>query len=542
VNFAGPATTVMTGGRISTLADDEHAPGTATAIAIRGDRVLAIGGDDDIEGLAIPATRRIDLGGRRVIPGLIDSHVHFVRAGRTWNDEVRWEDVYTLDDALALIRERAVTLLPGEWIRVIGGWDEHQFREGRGPTRAELDQAGGDHPVYVQMQYTYAVLNTLGMRALGIDDEQVAASPHPGGFDRDAGGALTGRAWGLDLMTWFYRQLPPPTLEQQVQSTIALSREFGRLGMTGAIDGGGVNTGPEAYAAISEAWSRGALGTRVRLFKHATRKGTEAEDFGGYLRYEHPGFGDGLLRTAGLGEILMYRTHDRIGKPADSSDEAMAETRDLLSRAAAQRWPVQIHAHERDFVDRLLDAMESVHAETPIDDLRWSFVHGETIGASDIPRLRTMGIGLAFQSLLRYNGESAIEAWGAERVAHAPELRDLLEAGIPVGLGSDAMRVASYNPFASMQWFITGLTLRGTETLKAPHLLTRQEALRGYTHGGAWFTREEHERGQLLPGRLADLAVLSDDFFEVPVEELHVLTSELTMVGGETVWETGAVR
>ena len=532
---------ILTGGRITTLSTDPAVPGEVTALAIRGGKVLAVGDDAQIEALASAATRHVRLGGARVVPGLVDSHVHFVRAGRTWNDEVRWEDVYDLEDGLAALTARAREVGPGRWIRVIGGGDEAQFRQGRGPTREELDTACPDNPVYVQMQYTYAVLNSAGVAALGIDEDAVASSPLPGGFERDADGALTGRATGFPLMTWFYRRLPAPDFEEQVASTAALSREFARLGMTGAIDGGGVNTGPEAYGPVYEAWRRGLLKTRVRLFKHATRQGTEAEDYAGYLRFNTPRLGDDLLRFSGIGEVLMYRTHDRIAEPADYGDEAMQETRDVLLECARKGWTVQIHVHQREFFLKLLDLWEEIDAIHPIRDLRWGFVHAESTYEEDVERLQRLGAGVLFQSLLRLNGESAIEVWGAERVAQSPQMRDLWDAGVPIALGSDAMRVASYNPFSSIEWFLTGLTVRGTRTLDDRHLLTREEALRGYSAAAAWFTHEEHVRGPLTPGMQADLAVLSDDYFAMPVDRIHTLTSELTLLGGEVVWDSGAL-
>jgi predicted amidohydrolase YtcJ len=364
----------------------------------------------------------------------------------------------------------------------------------------------------------------------------VAASPSPEGFERDEDGQLTGRGYGMPLMTFFYRQLPAPSFAEQVASTGAVTAEFARLGLTGAIDGGGVNTGPDAYGAIYEAWRQGLLKTRIRLLKHAARKGTENEDFGGYLRFDQPRFGDSLLQVTGIGEILMYRTHDRVNAPADYSAEAMAETKALLAECAKKRWPVQVHVHQREFFLKLLDVIEEINQTYPVTDLRWGFIHAESTFAEDIARLKALGCGMLFQSLFRYNGETAIGAWGADRVAHSPELRHLTDAGIPIGLGSDAMRVASYNPWASMQWFLTGLTISGTPTLRPPHLLTRHEVLRGYTAGGAWFSFEEKTRGRLVPGYLADLAVLSDDYFEVPESQLHLITSELTLLGGKPVW------
>jgi predicted amidohydrolase YtcJ len=533
-----PPDLILVNGVIATVSANPQFPAEVSALAIENGRIQAVGDDASIRARASADTQVLDLGGARVVPGLIDSHVHFLRAGRTWNDELRWEDTTSLADALESIRVRASQLPEGRWIRVIGGWDQRQFREGRGPTREELDAVAPRHPVYVQMLYAYAVLNSAGLAALGLNEAGVAASPHPEAFERDANGQLTGRGEG-PLMTWFYAQLPPPTFAEQVASTGALSREFGRLGLTGAIDGGGMNTGPDAYGPIYEAWRQGILKTRVRLFKHASTQGDEFEEYAGYLRYEHPRFGDAILQTTGVGEILLRRTHDRVVKAADYSDEAMAQTKDLLERFAAKGWPFQIHVHQREFFLKLLDVFEEIHATTPIDQLRWSFIHAEQTYAEDIPRLRRLGLGLLFQSLFRFSGESAVATWGADKAAHSPELRDLIDAGLPVGFGSDAMRVASYNPWASIQWFLTGLTVSGTPTLKAPHLLSRAEVLRGYTAAGAWFTFEEDTRGQLVPGYWADLAVLDRDYFTVPVEEVQLIESDLTLLGGEVIWDSG---
>jgi predicted amidohydrolase YtcJ len=531
--------TILVNGRITTLAVGPAAE--AQALAVRAGRIVAVGSDEDVRALVSSGTSVVDVGGRRVVPGLIDSHVHFVRAGRTWNDELRWSDVYSLDAGLELVAQDARRRGSGRWVRVIGGWNEHQFAEGRGPTREELDAVAPDNPVYVQMGYEWAQLNTRAMQAIGLTDE-VARSVHPEQFDRDADGRLTGRGHGMELMKWFYRQLPTPTFEEQVASTSAASRAFARLGLTGVIDGGGVNTGPDAYAAVYEAWRRDLLVTRVRLLKHASEAGKEHEEFAGYARYDHPRFGDDMMRVAGAGEIFLYKSHDDIPKPADSSPEALAEVGAIFETFAAKGWPVQIHAYQREFILGLIEQFERVDAKHPIQDLRWGIVHAESVRPQDVPRLQRLGAGILVQSLFRFNGEYAIEAWGAERVAQSPPLRAFLDAGIPVALGSDATRVASYNPFTSLQFFLTGTTVKGTPTWAEENLLSRLEALRGYTHAGAWFTHDDQHRGTLEPGKFADLAVLSDDYFEVPTEEVHRITSDLTLVGGEIAWASAAAE
>ncbi|MFE2042609.1 amidohydrolase [Streptomyces sp. NPDC059477] len=529
---------VLVNGLITTMSDD---PRTAEvqALAVTGDRVAATGTTEEIRELAGPGTTVVDLQGRRVVPGLIDSHVHVVRAGRTWRDEVRWEDERTLDSGLAAIARRATERPEGTWIRVIGGWHPAQFPENRGPSRAELDRAAPDHPVYVQFLYDWAVLNTAAMRELGIDHDlvrELAGQGFPASaFETGPDGELTGKVNGTPLMEWFYRRMPAPTFEEQVAGTAEMSRALNRLGLTGAIDGGGFNSGPAAYPAIRETWRRGELTLRTRLAVHAERAGTETDDLAGYQRYTALDVGDGMLRVIGVGEVILYATVDKIAHPVEIDDDIRARFREIFGELARNRWTVHTHAHQHETIDAVLGAWEDVHAEHDISPLRWALVHAEPLTTTDVERIAALGAGVLAQGLYRFQGEEALAIWGEKTVAEAPPLRLMLERGIPTGLGSDAMRVASYNPWATIAWFLDGRTVQGTATLAPHNLLTREEALRGYTASGAWFSFEENERGRLEPGLLADLAVLSDDYFAVEHELIDRIESVLTVVGGQVV-------
>ncbi|MFE5856706.1 amidohydrolase [Streptomyces sp. NPDC056500] len=529
---------VLLNGRVTTMSTDEQYA-EVDAIAITGERVSAIGTSREIEDLAGPDTTVVDLAGRRVIPGLIDSHVHVVRAGRTWRDEVRWEDELSLESGLAAITRRAAERPAGSWIRVIGGWHPAQFPENRGPSRQELDEAAPNNPVYVQFLYDWAVLNTAAMRELGVDHALVRQLGEEGfktaSFETDADGELTGKVNGTPLMEWFYRRMPSPTLEEQIASTAEMSRELNRLAITGAIDGGGFNSGPAAYPAIRETWRRGQLTVRTRLAVHAERAGTELEDLAGYLRFTPLDVGDGMLRVIGSGEVALYRTVDKIAHPVVIDDEVREQLRGMFSDLASNRWTVHTHAHHHETIDAVLTAWEQVHAEHDISKLRWALVHAEPLKPVDVDRIEALGAGVLAQGLFRFQGDEAITAWGAETVSEAPPMRSLIERGIPLGLGSDAMRVASYNPFATLAWFLNGRTVTGNDTLAPQHLLSREEALRGYTASGAWFSFEENDRGRLEPGLLADLAVLSDDYFSVDEEVIPRIESVLTVVGGRVV-------
>jgi hypothetical protein len=532
---------VLLNGKVTVTAGRKHRPHESEAIAIRSGRVLAVGANDDVSGLAGEATTVVDVEGRRVIPGLIDSHVHFVRAGVTWNDETRWERIHDLEEGLGLIRDAAQTRPFGTWIRVIGGWHPNQLTDRRGPTLEELDRVAPGHPVIVQNQYEWALLNTLGMQAMGLTSE-VADAVGPVSLDRDGDGRPLGIVRGIASLRWLYAQLPVPSLEEQVESTVALSREFARFGITGVIDGGGINSGPDMYRAVSEARRRNQLRTRVRLMIHASGPGVEREEYETYLRDVHPLEGDASLQVIGLGEIVLYAIHDSTSRPPSLTREAREDLDWICARFAAARWPLQIHACRRETVDAILDCWEAVDREHPVRALRWGLVHAECLDPSTIERLRRLGAGALIPSLFRFEGDSLLDSCGAERMRTSPPLRAILNAGVPLGGGTDALRVASYLPFTALRWYTDGLSVSGQRTRDDANLLSREEALRAYTAAGAWFSFEEQSRGTLEPGRLADLAVLSGDYFSVPAEEIADLESELTLLGGEPVWSAPPFR
>lgn len=535
---AAQADLVLHNADVATLAADGSGTAErARAVGIRDGRIVFVGDDEDALARRSPGATVVDLGGRLVVPGLIDSHNHFVRAGKRWSVDLHWEGARSLEQALGILRDAASRRAPGEWLTVIGGWHPDQFREHRSPTREELDASAPRHPVFVQYAYAWGILNVAAIAAIEHDLASVA-QPILDAFARDSAGALTGMVSGGPAMTWVLSRLGDPDLETQVRGTVELSRELNRYGVTGVSDGGGFRSGPGSYEAIYETWRRRALTTRVRLTVHGSAAGRETADFDNYRRFTAPRFGDPMLQLLGAGEIMLYRSHDHVGAPADVSEGAFAELRDIYENLARDGWTAQTHAHSRQLLIGLLDLWETLPSAARIPDLRWAFVHADMLEAGDMERLSRLGLGILAQGQFRHSGDHAIEKLG-EKVGSTPPLRAILNAGIPLGLGSDSMTAAPYNPFENLHWFLTGLTLGGQRTLNDENLLSRREALRGYTVGGAWFSFEERERGTLEPGRLADLAVLTDDYFTVPVERVPELRSELTLLGGVAVFADG---
>lgn len=340
----------------------------------------------------------------------------------------------------------------------------------------------------------------------------------------------------MGALRWLYSRLPKPTADEQVASTVTLSREFAKMGITGVIDGGGVNSGPDVYGPVHEARRREELVTRVRLTVHSSGPGAEAEEYPAYLRYVHPRSGDPMLQVLGLGEIVLFAVHDAVNRHPDLSPETIEELRQIFDRFAEAHWPLQIHTILPETISAVVELWEEVDRRHPIGGLRWSLVHAESLTPELLPRLRALGAGVVCPSLFRFEGDTMLDAWGAERLASAPALRAMLDSPLPLAGGTDAMRVASYDPFAALQWYVTGLTMTGRTTRDVANRLTREEALALYTRAGAWFSFEEDERGTLEPGKLADLAVLDKDYLSVPVEEISTIGVDLTLLGGRPVW------
>lgn len=533
---------VFFNGRITTL---DRARPEAQALAMRDGRLLAIGDDADVLQAAGEDAVRIDLRGHRVIPGLNDSHTHLIRAGLNYNLELRWDGVKSLADAMALLRAQALRTPAPQWVRVVGGFSEFQFAEKRLPTLDELNAAAPDTPVFVLHLYDRALLNGAALRAVGITRD--TPNPPGGEIQRDAKGEPTGLLLARPNALILYSTLakgPRLSPQDQLNSTRLYMRELNRLGITSVIDaGGGFQNFPDDYAVVQKLAAQGALTVRIAYNLFTQRPKHEQEDFERWAAMVNPGDGDDFLRVNGAGEMLVFSAADfedfQFPRPELAStmeDELFAVTGFL----AKKRWPFRLHATYDETITRALDVFERVHAEAaPIDSLHWIIDHAETLSDRNIERIRALGGGVAVQHRMAYQGERFIERYGERAAERTPPMKRILEAGVPLGLGTDATRVASYNPWPGLQWAVGGRTVGGTPLYPAANCLDRETALRLYTEGSAWFSREEGKKGALKPGQLADFAVLSRDYFAVPESDIGDLHSVLTVVGGRVVHGDG---
>lgn len=532
---------ILLNGRITTL---DKANPEVTAIAVEDGRFRAAGSVAEVMGLKSSGTRVVDLKGHRVIPGLNDSHIHVVREGLNFNMELRWDGVPSLSDAMRLLREQARRTPPPQWVRVIGGWSEYQFAERRMPTLDEINKAAPHTPVFILHLYDRAFLNHAALRALGYTKE---TPDFPGGeIQRDRTGKPTGLLIARPNANILYATLskgPKLSYEDQLNSSRLFMRELNRFGVTSVIDaGGGFQNYPEDYKVIEDLARQGDLGVRFAYNLFTQQPKGEFNDFERWVSMTVPGRGDDYFRMNGAGEMLVFSGadfEDFLEPRPNLPPEMESELRQVVRLLAENRWPFRLHATYDESISRFLDVFEQIDREVPLQGLRWFFDHAETISDRNIERVKALGGGIAIQDRLAFQGEYFIKRYGPEAARRSPPIERILGMGVPLGAGTDATRVSSYNPWVSIYWLVTGKTLGGARLYPTKNRLDRLGALRLYTLGSAWFSGEEAKKGSIETGKLADVSALSEDYFAIPEERIKHLESVLTLVGGKIVHGSG---
>jgi predicted amidohydrolase YtcJ len=532
--FAQTADTVLLNGKVLTV-DQQFS--TQEAIAIREGKILAVGKSADIRKLAGSNSRVIDLRGRTVIPGLIDSHLHGIRAALSFSTEVNWIGASSIDDALGRITQASRTMPPGAWLIVAGGWNVQQFKDKRLPTQAELIAAAPNNPVYVQLGYGWALMTPAGFKAMNIASEAdlPAGGRYEKGPDGKPTGAITG---GQNAIIALFDKLPQPSPDQQVDGTKKFFRELNRLGMTGFVDPGGNNLSTADYAAVFKVWRAGEMTVRVAFALNGQTPGKEFEEYRTFTSLLPMGFGDDMLKFNGIGERITFDMNNN-DRPTQAQKDRYYQ---IIKWAAERGLSLTMHWNRDASVDELLTLFERLNKEIPLTGLRWSIAHLNDASEKSLQRMKALGMGWTVQDAMYFGGEQFLQQNGAEAARRVPPVNSAKRIGVPVGAGTDAHRVASYNPFTALQWFLDGKTVGGVAIRGPEETPTRAEALRLYTAGSAWFSRDEQKRGSLEPGKFADLAVLSKDYMTIPVDQIGSIESVLTMVGGKVVYDAGTLR
>ncbi|THC39615.1 amidohydrolase [Massilia sp. Mn16-1_5] len=535
---------ILTNGKIATMAREGE---FVQAVAVKDGKVLATGTNAKVLKLKTASTQLIDAGGRTVIPGLNDSHLHVIREGLNYNMELRWDGVTSLRRALEMLKEQAARTPEGEWVKVVGGWNEYQFEEKRLPTLEEINAAVPDRPVFILYLYGLGFLNQKGVQALGYTKETKFKD---GEVELDAAGRPTGKLVAKPNALILYSTLAKTnklSREDQLNSTLHYYRELNRLGVTSAIDaGGGFQNYPDDYGVTLELARGGKLTVRTSYYLFAQRAGKELEDFQRWTTMTHPKKNDHMFYPNGFsaeggGENLVASAADfeNFLEPRPELPESMeGELEGVVTLLVKKRWPFRLHATYGESIDRDLAVIEKVNAKTPLNGLRFIVDHAETITDGQLARIRKLGGGVAVQDRMHFQGEAYWKRYG-EQVRQMPPIRKMLEMGVPVGLGTDGTRVSSYNPWPSIYWAATGKTAGGLKIWQDKDVLSRYQALRLMTTGSAWMSGEEKLKGTIKRGQYADFVVLPQDYFSIDAEKIKRLESVLTVVNGKVVYGAG---
>lgn len=519
---AQTADLLLVNGRIVTV-DERFA--IAEAVAVEGEHIVAVGASGEVEALAGPGARTIDLEGRTVIPGLIDNHMHLLRAGTTWLREVRLDGVSSRTRALEMLREKAEATPRGEWIATLGGWTVDQFADdGRPLSRAELDAAAPDHPVLMQASYYRGYLNTLALERFGL-----AGGAGPDWLVRDAAGNPTGEVEAAGIRALAGR-LPAPSRREIEAGTAAMIADLNAAGLTAF---GSAGCPPEVLELYRERADAGELGVRVFCITGPSARSREQVDRILPRIAEIPLFqGDHWIDHVAYGEGVYGPLHDPMFARTNPRRDDLDQWRRIVAAIARAGLPLHVHANFRATIHAFLDEIERVHRDVPVRNLRWAFAHANELDASHIERMKGLGMYAAVHPWAVINGRINREIFGDDAL-RMPPLRTIEDSGITWGFGSDGSRANQILPFTTLGWAVTGRMVGGDTVLE--ETIDREEALIAHTRKNAYLIFQEDRLGSIEAGKLADLVVLDRDYLTVPADEIKDIRPVMTIVGGRVV-------
>jgi predicted amidohydrolase YtcJ len=520
---------ILTNGKIITV--DERFT-IAQAVAVKGDHFVAVGTNQEISQLAGTGTRRIDLRGRAVVPGLIDNHTHFMRAGETWTEEVRLDGVESRKQAIEMLRAKARMATEGGWIYTLGGWSHHQFTDDKKPfTRGELDQIAPNHPVVLQEAYYRSYLNSRAIQAVGLDkmtDKWI---------DRDAAGKPTG-VIEQDGTRTVAAKIPAPPKEKFESSSLAMIKDWNRAGLTAVGSSGCPTDQFESY----RQWARqGQLSMRVFCIIAFGAANAQAVDkvlpqIAQLKLFQ----GDDYVNTTAYGEQVYGPVNDNMldVKPDQKPEDWMQLGR-ILREMAKARLPLHVHATLTASIEGFLDTIEEVNKEYPIRNLRWALIHLDQINASHLERMKKLGMIAAVHARPTILGGVFNEIHGG-RSYDMPPLKLVQDSGITWGFGTDTTVVDQFRPFTTLYWAVTGKMVGGSKVLR--QTISREDALIAHTRKNAYFHFQENYLGSIQGGKLADLVVLDRDYLTVPADQIKDIKPVMTMVGGKMVFDAASTQ
>lgn len=532
IQAAGNADAILVNGKIVTV-DDRFT--IAQAVAIKGQRFIAVGGNAEIRKLAGKSTRVIDLKGKTVIPGLIDNHAHWIRAAE--HDELRFDGVTSRKQAVKMLEARVHAARPGEWIVTLGGWSEEQFNDDpRGFPMAELDRIAPDNPVVIQAVYRHSYLNTAALKAAKIDES--TPDPRGGKIEKDANGKMTGVINGAGGVAFVAAKIPHFAKEEWLANTRKLVATLNSMGVTAWLDAGGRGMGDQHYEPFKYLADHGEL--NIRAFWTTIRQpGTPAQvdkvlaeiptlkPFQGNDYFENVGFGESVYGPA---------TSRLLSKEFDAKPEDMKEVRRVAQALAERGLFLNAHAELTGAIDGFLGIYEDINKVNPIKGLRWTFSHLDQVDEAELERMKRLDMYAEIHSRPLIQGALMHKVHG-DRAWDMPPFRRVQDSGIRWGLGSDATAVTTSNPFYTLGFAVTGKMVGGKKVNRQS--VTREEALIAHTRSNSYFLFQESNIGSIQEGKYADLLVLDRDYLKVPADQIKDIKPVVTMVGGKIVYKQG---
>ena len=525
---APAADVVLTNGKIITV-DDRFS--IAQAVAVRGDRIVAVGSNQDIARLAGPNTRRIDLGGKSVVPGMIDNHAHIMEEGRIWLEELRLDGITTRKQALDMIRAKAATLKPGEWVYVLGGFSVDQFTDNKKDfIREELDAVAPNNPVQLQFTRCCTYVNSKLIETMGLDKK---TDPW---IQRDGNGRPTGII-SVEGAGAISRARPDAPESKYEPGAMAMMKDMNRAGLTTVggpcpaedVDAyrkwAGEGRSSVRFYCLTSIPARNpgqvdAMLPKIADLKKATFQGSNYFDVYTYGEHLYQPVGDNMVAVKATATKADFDQWGRIAREIAKNGMAVNQHATLVGS-----------------IDGFLDQIEQINREYPVKNLRWSLIHLDQLNAQQIERMKKLGMYAGVQPRSTIMGDIFHRVHG-QSADNTPPFKAIQDSGIKWGLGTDAFEVNQYRPFTTLGFAVTGKMVGGDLVNK--QTISREDALIAHTRNNAFFLFEEDNLGSIASGKLADLVVLDRDYLTVPADQIKDIQPLLTMVGGKVTWDAAA--